>query len=266
METGRKKTLMSLLTLLFIFLPTFSFAQTLEAGFPPQSVWVSNTKATAGDTVEIFTVVYNGSGEKLNGTVVFTIDGERVGAKEFELAEGASVLVSVAWKASAGEHGIAAAIEDTSRELAQKETATITITVAEPPPPPPLVNTAATASEVLSNAAQVATPVVAEVANTAYQLIEHLRKDAISRLERVSSPSPSAFAQGEQGPALGTSMNTSTSKNMLSSLSQMKQVAAAAALFALNSKGVFYPLFLLSLFGLLYLLFRWAAKRPRVRY
>src|SRR3989344_719123 len=266
MEAGRKKTCPSLLALLFISLPAFSFAQTLEAVFPPQSIWVSNTKATAGDTVEIFTVVYNGSGEKLNGTVVFTIDGEKVGAKEFELAEGASVLVSVAWKASAGEHGIAAALEDTSRELAQKETAAITITVAEPPPPPPLVNAAVTASEVLSNAAQVATPVVAEIANTAYQLIEHLRKDAISRLEQVASPSPSASAQREQGTVLGTSTNTSTSENIPSSLSQIKQVAAAAALFALNSKGVFYPLFLLSLFGLLYLLFRWATKRPRVRF
>src|SRR3989344_4750443 len=266
MEAGRKKALTSLLVLLFIFLPVFSFAQTIEAGFPSQSVCVSNAKPTAGDTVEIFTVVYNGSDQKLGGTVVFTVDGERVGAKEFELAEGTSALVSVAWKASAGEHRVAAALEDTSRELAQKETAAITITVAEPPPPPPLVNAAVTASEVLSNATQVATPVVAEVANTAYQLIESLRKDAISRLEHVASPSPSASAQGEQGAALGTSTNTSASENIPSSLSQIKQVAAAAALFALNSKGVFYPLFLLSLFGLLYLLFRWATKRPRVRF
>ena len=265
MEAGRKKTCTSLLALLFIFLPAFSFAQTLEAGFPPQSIWVSNTKATAGDTIEIFTVVYNGSGEKLSGTVVFTVNGEKIGAKEFELAEGTSALVSAEWKASTGEHRVAAALEDTSAELTQKETATITITVAEPPPPPPLVNAAVIASEVIADAAQAATPVISEVANTTYEFIESLRRNAVSKLEKAAGGNATA------GNVAGTSTASASGSigseaNSPSGLSQMKQVAAAAALFALNSKGVFYPLFLLSLFGLLYLLFRWATKRPRVRF
>ena len=265
MEAGRKKTCTSLLALLFIFLPAFSFAQTLEAGFPPQSVWVSNTKATAGDTIEIFTVVYNGSGEKLSGTVVFTVNGEKIGAKDFELAEGASALVSAEWKARTGEHRVAAALEDTSAELTQKETATITITVAEPPPPPPLVNAAVIASEVIADAAQAATPVITEVANTTYEFIESLRLEAVSKLEKAAGEN--ATAGGVAGTSTASVSGSNEGEaNSPSGLSQMKQVAAAAALFALNSKGVFYPLFLLSLFGLLYLLFRWATKRPRVRY
>ena len=139
MEAGRKKTCTSLLALLFIFLLAFSFAQTLEAGFPPQSVWVSNTKATAGDTVEIFTVVYNGSGEKLSGTVVFTVNGEKIGAKEFELAEGTSALVSAEWKASSGEHRIAAALEGTPRETPPKKNRHNLPALAPTRPPPRLL-------------------------------------------------------------------------------------------------------------------------------
>jgi len=249
-----------LLALFIVSLPATSLAQEIRAGFPLQSVWISKTNVTAGETITLFTVIYNADDEELRGTVVFTVDEERVGAKDFELAEGASTLISAEWKASTGEHRVAAAIEDTSRELTQKETATITITVAELPPPPPLVNAAVTASVVIADAARAAKPVVTEVANTAYEFVESLRLDAVSKLENAT-----------RGSVAGTSTANISGFNQSSvetpsGASQIKQVASVAALVALKSREIFYPLFLLSLFALLYLLFRWATKRPRTQY
>ena len=265
---------LAILLMGFCTLPFAVQAAEINAGFPTQSIWVSEANATAGEEIEIFTVVYNGTDATLKGAVAFMVDGERVSTEDFELAAGASNIVSTEWKATSGEHFVAAAIERASSSnlndsitLSQKETASIAIFIAEPPPPPPLANAAAAASEVIADAARVATPLLTEAANTAYAFTESLRLDAIARLEKIVE----GATQGSITPEVAGSSTSNSSgftnaeTKKPSGVSQVGQVAAAAALSALESRALFYPLLILFLFGLLYLLFRWATKRPRVR-
>ena len=265
------------LSLALLVLPAFALAAEINAGFPAQSIWVSTTNVTAGENVEVFTVVYNGTKATLKGAVAFLVDDGRIGAKDFELAAGASSIVSTAWKAVVGTHRLAAMIERASSSslddfitLSKKETTSITLIVAEPPPPPPLAKAATAASDIIAEAARVATPVVSESANAAYEFVESVRLDAISRLEKIVGNTTST-----KSPTTGSVAGTSTPSvagfnesgaDTPSGFSQMKQVAASAALVAFQSRAIFYPLFIFALFGLLYLLFRWATKRPRVRY
>ena len=269
----RKRIIAPFLFILFILLPGLSLAKEIQAGFPPQSIWVSKTTAVAGERIEIFTAVYNGNSAKLEGTVTFTVDDTRVGTRDFELAAGASGIVSIEWKAGAGEHKIAAAIENASATLSQQETAAVTVTVLEPPPPPPLANAATVASEIIAETARAATPIIASSLNSAYQFTESLRLDAISRLEGVVASDSPALTQGELTTTSATSSVAGTSTSFASgfsteeqaapsAISQITQAAAAAALVALKSRALFYPLFLLTLLGLLYGLTRWALRRP----
>ena len=257
------------LSILLLFVPSV-YAEGINAGFPSQPLWVSKTNATAGETISLFTAVYNGDNEKLLGTVAFTVDGERVGGKDIAIEGGASELISVEWRAIAGEHSIAAMIEGTSIAIAQKETAAITIIVAEAPPTP-LRDAATAASEILAGATRAAAPVISNAANTTYGLVESLRLDAISRLENMATNTTSSQENLATPSIAGTSTSAVTgfsesASSTPSALSQMGKVAATVALVAIKSRALFYPLFILSLFVILYLLFRWATKRPRVRY
>lgn len=262
-------------TFLALF-PAVLLAKTTPAGFPSQSIWVSHTQAKAGDTLQIFTVIYNGGDTELLGSLVFLVDEKRVGIKSFELNEGESKILSTDWIATAGEHRIGALIENVSFKgsndaatLSNMTTAAITITVAEPPPPPPLVAAAASTSEAISNVAKAATPVIENVLKTVYTNAEDFRKNTISKLE--------TFLSGNtDGPVLGVTSSASTSLASVSSsvgssaskkdpsfFRKAQQAAASAALATLKAKPLYYLLLLVGIIGGLYLAFRWAFKRPK---
>jgi hypothetical protein len=249
------------LFLAILLLPTFSLAQTIDAGFPSQSIWVSQSTVVAGENLEIFTALYNGNTSTLKGAVTFTVDGEPVGTKEFELAGGTSNIVSLQWKAVTGEHEIAAMIEDASATLSQQKTTAVVVTVEDPPPP--LANATAAVSQVIADTARTATPIIESSINSAYQFTEALRLDAISNLEKVVTSVPKSTVVGTSASnAVGFS---AVEPSAPSAVSRITQVAVAAALVTLQSRALFYPLLILALFALLYLLFRWAFRHSHIR-
>lgn len=262
------------LSALFAALPVQ--AAEINAGFPPQSIWVSKTSVTADETLEIFTVIHNGSDGTLKGTVVFSDNEKRIGTRNFELVAGTSELESIEWKAVAGEHKLSAFIESASiggdpTALSQQASATITIVVAEPPKPPALVIAVNTASDLISETTKAATPVIQDAFKTAYESTEAFRQKNIDRLEAYLGGGKANTILGASSTATGTANLASSvtgfkapGKEVSSLLSKLKQTAAAAALFTLKSQAIFYLLLIVALFGLLYLLFRWAFKRPNI--
>ena len=87
--------------LLLLVLPSWSEAA-VRAGFPSQPLWLSSEQATAGDSVTIFTVLYNESEKTVGGNLVFTVDGQRITSLTFSLDAGKSSLESAQWKATNG--------------------------------------------------------------------------------------------------------------------------------------------------------------------
>lgn len=103
--------------LLIIFLLSIagvSFAQAGElpiknAGFVPANIWYSKDPFFAGETVRVYTIIFNGSTYDLAGGVEFLDNGAVIGKTKFSLSAGGRVQdVWVDWKASQGSHTITA--------------------------------------------------------------------------------------------------------------------------------------------------------------
>lgn len=262
---------------LFALLPAFSFA---SAGFPSQAIWVSKTAAVEGETLVVSTVVYNSENESLHGTLVFTSDGTRIGAREFEIGSGGSQIHSIEWKPKRGKHRIAASIEGTSQPLSERQTGEIEITVTAPLPPSATERAISTATQVggalVQSAGTIASsskPIVLGVAKSIADILEPLRQKGVVRLENYlataaqSGRGAAAKPISQAGKELsatrkGTTLGTSTENTKSSDISGIVQTAAAGALFVFKNAFIFYP-FLAFLFFLVLYLFARRIRRPK---
>lgn len=88
-------------------------AQVRDAGFVPSNIWYSEDPFFAGDSIRIYTVIFNGSLYDLTGSVEFLDNGVLIGKTSFTVAKGGHVRdVSVPWKATEGKHVITARTVD----------------------------------------------------------------------------------------------------------------------------------------------------------
>jgi len=101
------------LFLIFSLIPINKvFAQASNAGFIPGNIWYSADTFEEGDTVKIYTVVFNPDARELSGTIVF-FDNNVFFAKKNFVANAKSVRdVSIDWTATAGSHSIFGKIEN----------------------------------------------------------------------------------------------------------------------------------------------------------
>lgn len=277
---------------IFVLLPFLSFAeQTISAGFPERSIWTSKENPAAGEQIEIFTAIRNGSEAAIRGKLVFTADGKKIAAKQFELAAGKTGLESVFWKAEAGTHKLAASIEEAvgakseTLSVSNKNAGEIEITAANPAPPTAIEQSVKVIGAVAKDAASASIPIIASAAKTAFQATESFRRGGIKFAENqlseqaasaptasktaapgktAVSPAPPAGlpaqagaqnAGGQNGGGAGQPQNGSF-------FSKLSQLAAPAILFTFGNRAIFYPFLVLLLLGLLYLLGRMVNK-PR---
>ena len=103
---------------------SFSLAQASEppiknAGFVPANIWYSKDPFFAGNTIRIYTIIFNGSAYDLSGTVEFLDNGASIGKTDFSLSSGGRVRdVWIDWKALDGKHTITARIVGASASTA----------------------------------------------------------------------------------------------------------------------------------------------------
>lgn len=84
-----------------------------NAGFVPSNIWYSKEQFFAGDTIRIYTIIFNGSVYDLSGTIEFLDNGTVLGETDFALSGGGRVRDAwVDWKATEGKHLISARIVD----------------------------------------------------------------------------------------------------------------------------------------------------------
>lgn len=260
-----------------VFMPAVSFAaQTIPAGFPSQSIWVSKTNVVAGEAIEIFTVVYNSGDATVGGNVVFTADGARVATKQFNLDAGKTELESVSWTATAGKHKLGASIEEAvdaasqSVLISNKNAGTIEITIANPPPPTAVEQAVNVVSTIARDVASTSVPIITSAAKSVYQATESFRNAGIAFAEN-NLPKQSAQKTGiaPASPNQKTVSAQSAQQNAnaaptpdTSFFSKLSQLAAPAIFYTFGSRAIFYPLLCALLLGLLYLLGRMVSK-PR---
>lgn len=235
----------------------------IPAGFAPSSVFASKTSITAGDTVSLFSVLYNSSADELTLDVVFTIDGTSVGTKHVALAAGETQTPSVSWTSIEGTHTASAHLEnvvgsDSGISLLNDKADTLTLTVAAPPPPSATVQAVNTVTSVIASS----TPFVSNVANNVFNLTESVRQGAIDALENQLSNTASAAPKGQvlgAETSVGQEENAPAQKSSL--FSSLWQRVLEGLLFICRLQVLFYLILLFVVFLLYKLLRTWMRER-----
>ena len=242
----------ALLAALILSVPSLSFAAAF--GFPREPLWVSSTSARAGDAITMYAAVYNASDADMKGTVSFLADGEVFDTKDVQLPAGGSSLITNSWPAVKGSHALSAAFASGTQK---DSTGKITITVTAAPPAVPVPKSAV--EETVSQATDIAHNIVApsspvaKVANAVLTGTEAVRTAGANFIRPYATDVPKKTGTANSGKNFTTT--TSGEKSLLRS---GIQTAAAAALYAFDSKWLFYVLLIIVLYFILRTVKRWA--------
>jgi hypothetical protein len=246
--------LMSLVTALL--LPLCAFADTGHAGFPTSSIWLSNTAPLSGQSVTVYAVVYNSTAAKLDSTLTFNIDSKLLSTMAVSLSPGTSQIYSTQWVAAEGTHTFSATLSGTTISDVAKDTGTVSITVAAPPAPSATQQAVAQTTTIVNNIASSSLPIAAKIGQAIYNTTESLRQRGLDMAQKNSgTPADSGFVLGtstvKSFPVLGTQKQTGF---------MAKVYAIVILIFA--TRIYFYPLLLILILFILWLLMRWVNK-PR---
>ncbi len=264
--------------LLLVFLPpsaALADDSGLAAGFAPGPLWLSKNAPVEGETVHIYTVVYDSSPTPIEGSVTFLVDGTSIGSSPFTLEAGATSVKSVDWVAREGGHSVSAsvasAVNKSSKEpavLTNASTTIVAITVSPAPPKPAALQAIDTASSALVSAA----PIAMNAAQGLLGATENLRKSGEEFLESklpgsgsVDETDASTTAPGQvlgvetyRAPPAATSADSGTSNRR----GGIWQTIAKVLLPVFRYPALFYPFFAILLLIILWIVSK-ALRNPK---
>lgn len=96
------------LILLFTFL--FAFNTNASTGFIPGQIWYSSEDFKDGESINIYTVVWNGESSTVDMKVDFYDNNILLGARDVSVPSNSTKQVSISWRVSSGNHTIFAKI------------------------------------------------------------------------------------------------------------------------------------------------------------
>jgi hypothetical protein len=105
---GMRKYLF-ILILSFIISTPFAFAE-VNNGFILDQIWYSSNSPKEGDTINIYSAVWNGSDNSLSVKVEFYDKNVVLGTRDFVVPSKKLQETSVSWKVTGGDHSISAKI------------------------------------------------------------------------------------------------------------------------------------------------------------
>ncbi len=252
-----------------LLLPGIAFG----AGFAKQSLFLSQSTVTEGDTVLIYTVVSNDDpAHKFAGTLVFTDAGKAVGTVPVALAAGKASTVSVSWEPTAGSHTIVAELTDSSGASVGQEQATFDINTKPQPAAKNTENTAAAAnagnllgggavdtSQNIQNSIASFSPVVANTSKPVFSTLDSARVGAAKILDSGIAWSKQQVNNKKTGQVLGASSSNQVVSAGNSTLALLWLILTTTLLYLLSilryvvaNAGIFYPVV-----AILFLYFLW---------
>lgn len=117
----RKLFIYSFFILLLIPLSFIYSASTSNSGFIPGQIWYSNSNLVVGETVNIYTAVWNGNNEAISAKVEFYDKNVVLGSRDITVNPNELKEVSVSWKITAGDHLISAKIISSTQTISGKK-------------------------------------------------------------------------------------------------------------------------------------------------
>lgn len=192
-----------LFCILSVALPTHVLASA-AAGFAPGSLWLSKTEAAAGETLKIFTVLYDSTDNAIEGDLVFIVDDDDLNTQHFKLDPGETQILSEPWVAIAGTHTFSAMIKNLSGisdNTSTVQSNTVKVVVLESAPSPIVQYT-----NVLNTLIASSSPAVQSAAQTVIDTTENWRQTGADWLsEALYSDQATTPASQARPEVLGTS-------------------------------------------------------------
>lgn len=116
------------LALTFVAMPVYAETTDVGAsGIIPSNIWYSKSDFKEGDTIRIYTAVFNNSPDKLVAMVEFYDKTTLLSKKEVTVAQDTLKDVSILWTVTAGDHSISAKIANSTFVNKQGKTNTVVL-------------------------------------------------------------------------------------------------------------------------------------------
>ncbi len=256
----------ALAALVLILFPSYVGA----TGFAKQSLFLSKTPVTEGDTVLIHAVVENDTTASFTGTVVFAEGTDKIGVVAVTIAAGGANAVSVSWKPTAGSHTIEAQLTGKDGSVVEKESATFTIN--EKPKPAsststdPELEAAIESSQNIQNEIGQYSPAAASTTAPAFAAIDSLRAKAADALDSGIAWGKSKTGGKSAGEVLGDATTTVAVGGVMGAvwtvLGLIVLYICTLLRFVVGSAGAFYPLLTIVFFYILWRTYK-RFRRPK---
>ncbi len=257
------------LVLSFLLLPSLAFA----AGFAKDSLFLSKSPVTEGETVKIYAIVANPSSAAFKGSVVLSDGSQKIASVAVSMDAGSTQTASAPWTPLAGSHTITAKLTAQDGTVAEQESQTFTIAAK----PKPVVQTSAasdnqsaaaveSSANIQKNIANVS-PQVAGAAAPLFTVIDGARSSAADVLDtQISSTKAKLASTPKSGAVLGASTGPFSDPGISNPWGTFWFVLYTAYIYILTmlrwlvgSAGIFYPVL-----AILFLYILWRTYR-RIR-
>ena len=234
------------------------------AGFAKESLFLSKSPVTEGETVFIHAIVTNDSSAAFAGEVVFKDGDVRIGAVAVTLPPGGAEATSVSWQPAKGSHSVTA--ELTAGDGTVVESASATFVIEERPEADTEEEAAASTSVESSKGIQETiagiSPQAASAAAPVFGTIDSLREKGVRALETGEAWAKTKAGQGE---VAGESSETSgIAGTVMGLVATLLLYLFSALKWLLNNAGIFYPVLAIAFFYFLWRLYK-RMRRPRYR-
>lgn len=243
-----------------LFLPSIA----LGAGFAKQSLFLSKSSVTEGDTVLIHAVVSNDAAVKFTGTLTLEDGTVKVGTVPVSLDAGEANTLSVSWKPLAGSHKVTANLKASDGSVVESESATFVI--AEKPKPVPTASALASQSAAVGSSQPIQqgisnfSPAAANVTQPIFAVVDSARASVSAALDAGTAWAKEQLAQTKPGVVLGTEtvkpQNGSVWSTIWYVLALLALYACTVLQFVVSSAAIFYPVLALVFLYFLWKMFR----------
>ena len=243
----------------------------LATGFAKDSLFLSRSPVTAGQSVHIYAIVANDGTSAFSGSVVLSDGSQKIASVPVSITAGGTQIASAPWTPDAGVHTIQAKLTSDTGTVVEQESASFTINE----PPVTTSNSTSQSAATVDSSAPIQTdianisPQVASASQPLFTVIDGARASAAGVLDTQLANAKSKISTT---PQTGFVLGSSTVANpTISNPWGMFWYALYTIYFyiltilrwLIGNAGVFYP-FLAILF--LYSLWRIYKRMRRPRY
>jgi len=239
------------------------------AGFAKQSLFLSRSAVTEGETVLIHAVVSNETAAKFAGELTFKDAGSTIGSVPVSLAAGESSVMSVSWKPAAGSHEVSAELKDSTGKSVEVQKDTFTI--AAKPTTQTASSTQPAAAVESSKGIQQSiggvSPQAEQYSAPIFSTLDSARSSAADVLDNqlASTKVKLGPGAGSPGEVLAAEATRNAVSNPWGALVYILQTLYFYLLtilrFIIGTAGVFYPVFAILFFYILWRVYR-LFRRP----